>query len=421
MATGVAERARRGAPPARTADRPRAVVLGLDHVNGIQVARILSERGVPVIGVVRDPSHPCSRTRICERLLVTDTTGEPMIEALEDLAPSLPAKAVLFPSTDQQVLLISRHRERLERSYHVLLPGVDVVEMLMDKRRFYAFAAEKGLPIPPTAFLRDRSDAVETAASFRFPVVMKPPLSGTAEWERNSKQKAYRLSSRQELLAAYDRFAGLAEALIVQEWVAGPTRNLYSCNCYFDRASRPIATFVSRKVRQWPPETGESCFGQECRNDVVLEATVRLFELVGYHGLGYVEMKRDERTGEQLIMEPNVGRPTGRSPIAEAGGVELHYAAYCDAVGHPLPRNLTQRYGDAKWIYLRRDLQAALREWRRGELSITDWARSLRGPKREALFSARDPGPFLGDLQRSARLFLSAEERRKRRYGDALS
>jgi hypothetical protein len=45
----------------------------------------------------------------------------------------------------------------------------------------------------------------------------------------------------------------------------------------------------------------------------------------------------------------------------------------------------------------------------------------MRGPKRDALFSLRDPGPFVGDLTRSARLFLSSEERRKRRYDGAAS
>ena len=63
--------------------------------------------------------------------------------------------------------------------------------------------------------------------------------------------------------------------------------------------------------------------GQECYNDEVLEETLRLFSRVGYHGLGYLEMKRDQRTGRHYILEANVGRPTVRSAIAEGGGVAL--------------------------------------------------------------------------------------------------
>ena len=158
--------------------------------------------------------------------------------------------------------------------------------------------------------------------------------------------------------------------LMVQEWIEGSDANLYSCNCYFNADAVPVVTFIARKLRQWPPETGTSCLGEECRNDVVLEASIRLFRSVGYRGLGYVEMKRDERTGKHYIIEPNIGRPTGRSAIAEAGGVELLYATYCDTLGWPMPANTQQQYGNMKWIYLRRDLQSAFCYWRRGDLTL---------------------------------------------------
>ena len=99
-----------------------------------------------------------------------------------------------------------------------------------------------------------------------------------------------------------------------------------------------------------------------------------------------------------MIIEPNIGRPTGRSPIAEAGGVELVYTMYCDALGRPLPAGREQKYSGVKWIYLRWDLQSAFVHWWRGDLTIADWYRSIRGKKAYALFSLTDPGPFLWDL-----------------------
>jgi D-aspartate ligase len=233
--------------------------------------------------------------------------------------------------------------------------------------------------------------------------------------------KAYKLAEKADLLAIYDLYGSLADVLIVQEWVEGSSASLYSCNCYFDANSEPLVTFVARKIRQWPPLTGESSLGEECRDDVVLNETVRLLKSVNYRGLGYVEIKRDARSGEYFIMEPNVGRPTGRSAIAEAGGVELLYTMYCDALGWPLPENRVQQYGHVKWIHLRRDFQSALYHWRRGQLSLKEWWRSWRGRKAYALFSWSDPGPFLGDLTRAACLFMSAEERAKRDYDDPFS
>jgi len=194
----------------------------------------------------------------------------------------------------------------------------------------------------------------------------------------------------------------ILEWLLVQEWVEGDEDGLFSCNCYFDRLGQPVVTFVARKLRQWPPNIGTSASGVECRNDEVLTEALKLFGTVGFHGLGYLEMKRDVRTGQIQIIEPNVGRPTGRSAIAEAGGVDLVYTAYCDAAGLPLPPAREQRYVGAKWLDLRRDLQAAAVARRRGDLSVAEWARSVRGPKAHAIWSRRDPLPFMVDVVTAA-------------------
>jgi len=277
------------------------------------------------------------------------------------------------------------------------LPPSDAVELLMDKDAFCAYAAEKGLPIPRTLHIANRADAESAAREMEYPCLLKP-RTRTEEWDRNTRLKVYKVTDAEELLAVYDRCSPWASPLIAQQWIEGDDSHLYSCNCYLDRESRPLATFVARKLRQWPPEAGSSCLGEEVRNDTVLEMTLDLFTSLGYRGLGYLEVKRDARTGRHYIIEANVGRPTGRSAIAEAGGVPLLHTAYCDSLGLPLPSHRDQTYTGVKWMDIRHDLQSALWYWRRGELSIRDWLASIRGRKAYALFSLRDPKPFLGDL-----------------------
>jgi predicted ATP-grasp superfamily ATP-dependent carboligase len=245
-------------------------------------------------------------------------------------------------------------------------------------------------------------EAVKAAADIDYPSVLKPP-GKSATWLSHTQAKAYAVHDAEELLTVYDRISGWAPVLLLQEWVSGPETELYSCNAYFDRQGRPLATVVARKLRQWPPGIGTSASGEECRNDDVLATTVRVFGDVQFHGLAYLEMKRDTRSGRLRIIEPNVGRPTGRSAIAEAAGVELLLTAYCDALGLPLPVARTQQYGTAKWVDLRRDAQAAVVAWRAGSLSLPEWARWLIGPKAHAIWSLRDPAPFLADLGQAAR------------------
>ena len=387
-----------------------AVVLGLDCITGLQSARILAGHGVRVVGLARDPGHFCCRTRACDRVVAADTKTDALIAALEALGPSLGQTAVLVPCTDLSVLLVSRHRERLAAWYRIGLPPESVVETLLDKVAFSRYAAEAGLPIPETRLLHSRADVERAAGDLRFPCILKPPVK-TPAWERRTKEKVFKLDTRDELLACYDRCASWAPALMVQEWIDGGDDSLFSCNCYFDRDSRPLVTFVARKLRQWPPGTGTSSLGEEVRNDEVLEASVALFRGLRFHGLGYVEMKRDRRTGRHFIIEPNIGRPTGRSAIAELGGVDLLHTMYCDLAGEPLPRDRTQRYRGTKWIYLRHDLQSAWHDWRAGALSAGGWMRSMRGVRRDAVLSLTDPLPGLADFRNSA---LAALGRRRR-------
>jgi predicted ATP-grasp superfamily ATP-dependent carboligase len=371
-------------------------VVGLDNITGLQTARIMRGHGVPVFGIAANRRHFGSRTNACAEVLVTDYSDGALVDCLQDLGKRLARTGVLLPCSDQTVAVLSRNRAELTEWFALPLAQHDVVDMLMDKVRFARHAAAAGLPIPHTEVLNSRSDVEAVADRLPYPSVLKPPAK-SALWDQHVGVKGVKLTDATTLLRVYDEVAAWAPQLLVQEWVEGGERELLSCNCYFDRHGEPQATFVARKVRQWPPGVGTSASGEECRDDEVLDTTLRLFGAVGFHGLAYLELKRDIRTGRLLIIEPNVGRPTGRSAIAEAGGVELVYAAYCDALEMPLPES-RQQYRGTKWLDVRRDIQAAVVAWRRGELTLGQWVRSVRGPTAHAIWSARDPLPFAVDV-----------------------
>lgn len=408
----------------RVADRgkPPAVVIGLDSITGLQTARILDAHGVPVVGVVADRGHWGARTRVCVELIEAPLQGEELITALLELGRRRGTVSVLLPCTDGSVATVSRHRSELEEHFVLPLAEHRVVEMLMDKVSFAKYGAEAGLPVPRTEVLTDRVQAEDLADTLSYPCVVKPPGKAPA-WLAHTSAKAFTVHDRGELLSVYDTVAGWAPVLLVQEWVAGPETGLLSCNAYFGEGGTPLVTFVARKIRQWPPEVGTSASGEECRDEDVVKATVRLFGDLGYRGLAYLEMKRDTDTGELMIIEPNVGRPTGRSAIAEAGGVELVYTAYCDALGLPLPENREQRFVGAKWLDFRRDLQAAVVARRKGTLSAREWVRWVRGPKAHAIWSRNDPRPFATDVMQASRtgvrLALSSRRHRASPHGAA--
>ncbi len=396
--------------------QPPAIVIGLDDgTTGIQTARILAARGVPVIALAKNPKHYCCRTNVCERIEIVEWDTAALIPHLQQLGRSLGQKGVLFPCQDNNVRLVSRHREALEAWFHIALPPPEIVEMMLDKAQFYQFAAERGLPIPQSFNLTTRDEAVEAAARLSYPAIVKPE-SRSKVWLANTNEKALRVDSAESLLRIYDQYHAWTDQLIAQTYIEGSDRDHYAFNGYFDRNQQPVVSVTTRKIRQWPPRTGQGCSGEVVQDEAVCRVAMQLFCSVPFYGLGYVELKRDSRTGEYLIIEPNIGRPTGRSASAEAADQPLLWAQYCEAVGRPFPTPPPIPATPIKWFHWRRDMQASFYYWRRGELTVRQWIDSLRGKRWFAIWSWRDPVPFFADWWRVAQLALSAEERKKRNY-----
>lgn len=394
--------------------RPWAVVVGMDDLRGVHAARTLARHGVRVVGVATDPESYGARSRACTRMIHADPFGQGIIDALVALGPTLPGKAIVFACSDGVVRMLAAYREQLDDWYELALPSNHAVDTLSDKILFAEYATERRLPIPETRILRSRRDAERAAAELGFPCALKPPSGRTSGWLEKTNRKAFKVEDESALLSLYDRYSPYSDALIVQRWIGGATDGHYTFNCYFDRDARPLVTFTSRTLRQWPPWTGDDSLSEEYRADGVVQEALRLLGDFDFHGLGEVEFKIDADSGEYLIVEPNVARVTGRCALAEANGVELLYTMYCDLAGLPLPEIREQRPRGVKWIFLRRDLMSAGLSWSRGDLTASDWFRSVRGPKAYALWSSSDPLPFLIDLWRSIRLSLSSDERRKR-------
>jgi D-aspartate ligase len=373
-----------------------AVVVGLDCVTGLQTSRTLHARGVPVIGLASDVRHFCCRTRTAREVLPMGPEEDQIADALARLGQRLPRPAVLFPCTDPAVRAIARHRSTLDSFFHIALASEETVQRLGDKIQFAKFAESLGLPVPRTHVLRDDDDLEHALAQLGFPTIVKPALR-TPLWDRLSPSKVFVARSPAELRSLYTRSRHWTDALVVQEQIPGPDSELMACNAYFDRHGRLVASFVSQKLRQWPPQAGTGCLGRACRDPALVDLTNRLFSAAGFHGLGYLEVKRHPADGRYFLIEANPGRPTSRSALAEHVGVELLLTMYRDALGLPLPEALRQTDEPAAWIYLRQDLRAAYRSWRAGRLAPADWLRSLRDIRASAVFAWNDPGPSLAD------------------------
>lgn len=385
-----------------------AVVVGL-NVTGLGVVRSLDKslpRDAPIIGVCESSWQAGAYTRLCDRKYYCRRYGsDGLVESLIEIGKEFSVKPVLFLTDDATVLLVSKHRERLGPYYHFLLPSEDVVDLLVDKARFARFAEKNGFSVPATFIISDRDDLVRALEEIRFPCFLKPRYRGE-QWEKRGYPKGFRSRTREELISLYDKIRPAEQRCIVQEWIEGSDSELYFCRVFFDDTSRCIASFTSRKLRQWPPEAGNTSMAEPVSCPEVEKETIRLYESLRLNGLGAVEFKRDASDKIYKIIEPCVGRAGTMAEIATANGVNFPLVTYAYLTKMNVPEKVIRR--PVRWIQEECDLQSCLHLVRTKKLSLRELVQSYAGPKCFALFSRKDPLPLVATVLKD----LGGSERR---------
>jgi D-aspartate ligase len=393
---------------------PSALVIGLDTVAGLQTSRILCRRGIRVVGIAGDGQHPACRTNTCARLLVAPTSGDGLLTALERLRHR-DGGAVLFPCTDGSVSTIAHGPDDV-RAFRSVLPSAEVVDTLRDRRRLDELMASLRLPSWPLRIVQDLGDARDAARALRFPCVVTPtdgnlPSGATARsWWTYDDARSW-LEAAQGLLTRHPE-------LRIAERPTDGGDTTYCCHVYIGTDGIPIVSFVARELRRWPPASGASSLSEAVHDDTVRDFALQVLSSVPFVGLGSVEVRRSA-TGVNQLLDVSVGRPHARSAIAEAGGVELLYTMYRDAIGAPLPADRRQHERPVKWIHLRSDVRAARYRLMNGELSPRGWIRSMKGPKVYAELDLADPLPSVVELGRRLRPFPAGRRRQSRVSGGA--
>ena len=314
-----------------TRDQPAAIVFN-SHITGLAVIRSLGRRGIPIIALDRDPkgyalaSKYATVTALCPNVLEDE---EAFIAYLLDLGQMLDQPGVLYPTNDEWVLAVNRHRARLEHSFRIPFSGPEIVEPVLDKERLYATARELGIPIPETWSLTVENPT-RIAATLPYPCIVKP--TEQRSFYDVFGDKAWRIGSPEELRAAIDRADG--HPLVAQEIIGQGLTDFYSVCSYIGNDGEAHGAFVGRKLEQYPPDFGTGCLVAAEGPAAIAERGVRVLKAFGYRGISEVEFIYDARDGEHKLLDINT-RVWKWIGLPIAAGVDLPWLAYADATGAP--------------------------------------------------------------------------------------
>ena len=374
-----------------------AVLLG-----GLNITRALGLAGIPVIVASTRPNEDAFASRYCagslllpsldDRTAVVDT----LVRAGKQLSADVGARAPLFYSNDDWQSLVQDYRAELAPYYALLLNDAEVGDAVIEKDRFQALAVARGLPIPRTL-------AWEELEGFGRPVLIKPRTK--FNWDsspvyarlfaRNGKARVF---PHGPALLAEPAAEPLRQQLMIQEYIAGDDRQIWSFHGFCDEAGELIDWFIGRKVRTYPALTGISTCVELAYDDEVAALGRSIISQLGLKGVFKIDLKRDADTGCTRLLEINA-RYSLWHYLGAANGVNLARTAY-DYLLHGTRPAQPGRYSTrCRWIYVRYDWRAYRELSARGELRLTQWLASLLGkPRVYQFFAWSDPLPFFNWL-----------------------
>jgi len=301
----------------------------------VDLVRALGLGGIACVPVVeRDDPARYSRHTV-DAIDPLDHWAQPgeLVERLVAWAREQPRRPVLYFQADGDLLMVSRHRERLAEALDFTIADAGLVEELVDKARFARLAAELGLPVPRSALLRS-GEPPDAAGALRFPLVLKPVLRRDLA-QLDTAAKAVGVDSERALQELWTHWETPGVEVLAQELVPGPEARIESYHAYVDATGRVAAEFTGIKLRTRPREYGHTCALAITDVPEVVRAGRGALEAIGLRGIAKVDFKRTA-TGGLALLEVNPRFNLWHHPGAVAG-INLPALVHADLTGAPRP------------------------------------------------------------------------------------
>ena len=378
-------------------EKPLAVILGKYATTGLGVCRCFGKVNVPTVWLDSNPNQIGFLSKYCTAALVCPhpkEKEEEYIDFLLSLGKKLPQKGVLFPLGDIELTALLKHQKTLQQYFHFPMADFSRAQVLLNKKKFYQTLAKYNLPCPITFFPQNDSDVAFISKELSYPCILKPVDSESFRVTFNTK--FFRATSRKELLENYQKALSKNQEVIIQEIIPGDARQMYGLNAYYDQSFTPHGVCMFRRIREWPPLSGNGVCIERVSIPEFEPFVSSLIRKIRYHGIVDVEIKHDPRDNCFKFIEINP-RCWMQVSFPLVHGSNIPYMAYLDATGSLKERSIPL-VTDARWFFIVQDIPAALRSISRGTLTFKEWICSYKGKKEYAIFSWDDPLPFVGGI-----------------------
>lgn len=379
-----------------------AVIVNADNIMALSAIRSLGRQGIPVIAIFgkRNFFEQYSRIIRSSRFIskiyyfYENNYENNLVSQLIKTGRSLGSKAVLFPVSDYDMIIISSNRELLEEFYHILMPPHDMLETLLHKELFYKFSNKNNLPIPRTFFPAEINDIENIAEKVNYPCIIKPSWRDDLWIKTYKNKKVLVVENSRELKQTFHKTFSLFRKLVVQDIISGPENNILCTFTYLDIHSETLGIFVCRKIRQFPPYYGNTALAESVLDEKVIDLTKSICKQLGLVGYVSIEFKKDEKDNSYKIIEITPCRLNRQAGLADALGVNIPNIWYCYLLKKPIPQ-INSYKTHCKWMSEVNEMRALPFYLKDVWKNILRWLRSYKNIKQFEVLAKDDLMPSL--------------------------
>lgn len=231
--------------------------------------------------------------------------------------------SALMPVSVESTLLLSRYKNKFSQIAKIPVADYDTFIKAWNKKNTINIAMEHDIPCPKTFFINNLNEISKLSQDLQYPVVVKPQ-------ESSGSRGLFYVYSPKELIQIYRLVHQQFPFPIIQEYIPGD--EIYGFSALFGTDNEPRATFVHKRIRQYPSTGGPSVLRISTKHPEVLRLGEKLLKALQWRGVAMVEFKIDSRDKKPKLMEINP-RFWGSLQLGIKAGIDfpaLLYRLYVD-------------------------------------------------------------------------------------------
>ncbi len=368
-----------------------AIVLS-GQTAGLGVIRALGHVGIHSVVGFHDPTDIGRKSIYVleeKKLPHPEKQEAEFVQCLMEYSSGLDG-AVLFPTSDATLSVVSRNKSKLAQKFRVACPEWAITKQFLDKKNTSVLVEKYNLPAPKTLLPKCTEDIEAWESHLKFPCLVKP--SQVHLYNQYFHRKMTWVDDMDHLLKAFREAQERRIDVMIQEYIPGADRLGANYNAYYWEG-KPLCEFTAHKIRNAPPTMGSPCVLVSEVIPEVMEIGRKLLGAVGFSGYACSEFKLDPRDGVYKLMEVNV-RHNLSSLLAVKCGMNFPWINYTHLVNGEPPEPHPFQTG-IYWIDVTRDLGYRMINLGRERISVGQMVSPYFKKHVFAVLDWQDPKPAL--------------------------